>query len=207
MSYADQQMSGNRITALIIVALIHIALGYALVTGLAYEGFKQALKKVQAIDIKEDKVKPPPPPPPKNAPPPPPIVAPPPPINVAPVEAPHVETVREVPHLEIQKAAPRYQPKAPVPKTPANTWVNDDDYPPRAARESRGGVTGFRLSVGPDGRVTGCEITAPSGSPDLDQATCNYAPRRARFAPATDDNGQPTSGSYTGRVRWVPPTE
>ena len=37
MSYAQRkEMSGNRTVAIIIVALIHIALGYAIVTGLAY---------------------------------------------------------------------------------------------------------------------------------------------------------------------------
>ncbi|MEO0033950.1 MAG: hypothetical protein RIS94_3708, partial [Pseudomonadota bacterium] len=36
MAYADQQMSGNKITALILVALLHVVVGYALVTGLAY---------------------------------------------------------------------------------------------------------------------------------------------------------------------------
>ena len=34
MAYADQQMSGNKIAAIIIVALLHIAAIYALVTGL-----------------------------------------------------------------------------------------------------------------------------------------------------------------------------
>ena len=203
MSYADQQMSGNRLTALIVVALIHLALGYALVTGLAYEGFKQIVKKVQAVDIKEDKVKPPPPPPPpKNAPPPPQIVAPPPPINVAPPAAPVVPQapafVAPVQH------APAFQPRGPKAKNNSADWVTTDDYPPRALREMRGGVTGFRLTVDATGRVTGCEVTSSSGSADLDQATCSYASRRARFAPATDENGQPTSGSYPSRVRWVP---
>jgi protein TonB len=82
MAYADQQMSGNRITALVIVALIHVVIGYALVSGLAYEGVK-AVKKVTTVDVKEEEEpEPPPPPPPKDAPPPP-IVAPPPPVNVA----------------------------------------------------------------------------------------------------------------------------
>jgi len=35
-------MSGNKITALIIVAILHVALGYALVTGLAYEAYKMS---------------------------------------------------------------------------------------------------------------------------------------------------------------------
>ena len=54
MSYADQSMSGNRVTALIIVALIHILLIYALVTGLAYEGAKKLIQKVTTVDIKEE---------------------------------------------------------------------------------------------------------------------------------------------------------
>ena len=44
MAYADQQMSGNRIVAIIIVALIHVAVGYALVTGLAYSAVKKAIE-------------------------------------------------------------------------------------------------------------------------------------------------------------------
>ena len=76
MAYADQSMSGNRVTALIIVALIHIFVGYALVTGLAYEAAKKVIQKVTTVDIKEEvKKEEPPPPPPKTtkpaAPPPP----------------------------------------------------------------------------------------------------------------------------------------
>ena len=65
MAYADQQMSGNRIAAFIIVALLHLVLGYALVTGLAYEGVKKIMNKVTTIDIKKDEPKKEPPPPPK----------------------------------------------------------------------------------------------------------------------------------------------
>ena len=57
MAYADQQMSGNRVVAIIIVALIHIALGYALITGLAYNAVQQVVERVTTIDIEE----PPPP--------------------------------------------------------------------------------------------------------------------------------------------------
>ena len=207
MSYADQQMSGNRLTALIIVALIHLVVGYALVTGLAYSAAKQIMKHVTTVDIKKDEPKPPPPPPPpKNAPPPPPIVAPPPPVNIA-VAPPAIETRPTAPPIVIAPpapAAPRFQAKGPSPKNQPSMWVTTDDYPPRALREMRGGSTAFRLTVGPDGRVTGCEVTGSSGSPDLDQAACTYASRRARFAPAMDGDGQPTSGSYSSRVKWVP---
>ena len=82
MAYADQKMSGNRLTALIIVAILHVIVGYALVTGLAYEAVKKIKERVETFDVKEEKPPEEPPPPPPDAPvPPPPIVAPPPPIS------------------------------------------------------------------------------------------------------------------------------
>ena len=63
MAYADQQMSGNRITAIVVVVLIHVAVGYVLVTGLAYDAFQQVVKHVTTVDVKEPDKTPPPPPP------------------------------------------------------------------------------------------------------------------------------------------------
>jgi len=217
MAYADQQMSGNKITALIIVALIHIVVGYALVTGLAYSAAKQILKKVTTVDIKEpEKPKEPPPPPPKQEAAPPPPVAPPVKINVS-VAPPPIETVQVAPPPPpaivlapppvVAPPPPRFTPKLAQPKGRPGDWVTTNDYPSRALREEREGTTGFRLSVGPDGRVTNCEITSSSGSPDLDAATCDNLRRRARFTPATDGEGQPTSGSYSSRTRWVIPKD
>ena len=218
MAYADQQMSGNKITALIVVALLHILLGYALVTGLAYEAAKKVIQKVTTIDIKEEKKKDePPPPPPKKDVAPPPIVVPPPPINVS-VSPPQVQVVREIPpHVEVVPVvvrseapviqAPRFTPKSPVPRGRPGDWANANDYPSRALREEKEGVTRFRVSVGPDGRVTSCDITGSSGTPELDSATCSLVTRRARFTPATDGEGQPTSGSWGNSVRWQIPKD
>ena len=218
MAYADQKMSGNKVTALIIVALIHVFVGYALVTGLAYEAAKKVIQKVTTVDIKEEVKKEEPPPPPKKAdlPPPPPIVAPPPKINVS-VLPPPVTVVNTPPVapppmvvLPPPPAAPpppRFTPTSAVPKGNPGSWATTNDYPSRALREEREGTTGFRVSVGPDGRVTDCQITSSSGHADLDQATCDNVRRRARFAPATDGNGQPTTGSYANRVRWVIPKD
>ena len=216
MAYADREMSGNRITAFVIVALIHVAAIYALVTGLAYNAVQQVIKKVTTVDIKKDEPKPPPPPPPpKNAPPPPPV-APPVKINVA-VTPPQIQTVQTppppapvvvlAPPAPVAPPPPKFAPKGPKPKNDQASWVTTDDYPSRALRENRTGLSGFSLTVGPDGRVTDCQITSSSGSPDLDEAACTYAKRRARFAAATDGSGSPTSGSYPGRVRWVVPKE
>ena len=96
MAYADQQMSGNRITAFVIVALIHVVVGYALVTGLAYSAAQKVIQKVTTIDIEEEvkKEEPPPPPPKKLDVPPPPVrvVVPPTKINVTPPTAPQLDT-------------------------------------------------------------------------------------------------------------------
>lgn len=125
------------------------------------------------------------------------VVTPPPAAPVVPIIAPPAPV----------PAAPRVQPRQPTPKgNPAN-WATTNDYPTRALREEREGTTSFRVTVGPDGRVTGCSVTSSSGSPDLDDATCQNVTRRARFNPATDGEGQPTSGSYANRVRWVIPKD
>jgi protein TonB len=210
-------MSGNRITALIIVALIHVVVIYALVTGLAFEAAKKVIQKVTTVDVKEEvkKEEPPPPPPQTEKLPPPPIVAPPPKINLAPpppvtvVDAPPPPAPPPVilPPPPSAPPPPRFTPKAAVPKgSPAN-WATTNDYPARALREERSGTTGFRVTVGPDGRVTDCDVTSSSGHADLDAATCENVRRRARFTPATDGEGNPTSGSYSNRIRWQIPKD
>jgi protein TonB len=218
MAYADQQVSGNRIAAFVVVALLHLILGYALVTGLAYEGMKQIAKKLTTVEIKKDEKKEekkPPPPPKKVAPPP--IVAPPPRVNIN-VAPPAIETVREAPPppplppiaapaAPAAPPPPRIQPKNPAPKGNLANWATTNDYPTRALREERAGVTSFRVTVGADGRVSSCQVTSSSGSPDLDEATCSNVTRRARFTPATDGEGQPTTGTYSNRIRWVIPED
>lgn len=226
MAYADQQMSGNRIIALIIVGLIHVALGYALITGLAYEAVSKAIERVTTVDIEEppppepEDEPPPPEPQPESAPPPP--VAPPPPIRIAPAP-PTIRTQPTIPPpappaLRIPPAAPvgppppppappppRIEPKAAAPRGNPGSWATANDYPARALREEREGTTGFRVTVSPQGRVSNCTITRSSGHADLDDATCKNITRRARFTPATDGNGQPTTDTYSNAIRWVIP--
>lgn len=214
MSYADQSMSSNRVIAFIAVALIHIVMGYALVTGLAYEGYKKVIQRVTAVDIKEEVKKEPPPPPKKLDIKPPPIVVPPPKINVT-VTPQVFETVREPPPAPppivfappAAPPPPRFSPKGAVPKGNPGSWATTNDYPSRALREERAGTTGFRVSVGADGRVTDCSVTSSSGHGDLDAAACENIRRRARFTPAMDGEGQPTTGTYANRVRWVIPKD
>ena len=195
MAYADQSMSGSRLTALIIVALLHVVLIYGLVTGLAYEGVKKAIKRVTTVDIEEEvkEEEPPPPPPEKDLPPPPPIVAPPPKIDLAPAPA-KVTVVKEAP--------PPPPPTRPAePRNAPGSWATDNDYPSRAMREEREGTTTFSVTIDDNGRVASCRIVSSSGHADLDEATCKNVTRRARFRKPSDGYGD----TYTNRIRWVIP--
>jgi protein TonB len=213
MAYADQPMSGSRITALIIVALIHVVVIYGLVTGLAFSAAKKIIQRVTTINIEEEVKKeetpPPPPPKPTNLPPPPKDYIPPPiaPPVMAPAAPAPPPPPPPPPLAPPAPPPPRFSPTNPVPRGNPGSWATSNDYPGRALREEREGTTSFRVTVGPDGKVTGCSVTGSSGSPELDAATCSLVTRRARFAPAKDGEGNPTSGSYSNRVRWVIPKD
>jgi protein TonB len=85
--------------------------------------------------------------------------------------------------------------------------VTNADYPDAAIRAGESGTTGFRLDIGTDGRVTNCTITSSSGSRSLDDTACRLLTRRARFTPAQDSAGNPTTDTYSARFRWVLPDE
>ena len=210
MAYADQKLSGNRVTALIVVAILHIILVYALVTGLAYSAFQKVKERVETFDVKEEKPPEEPPPPPPDQPlPPPPIVAPPPPISFS-RPAPVLDTVTTPP-----PPAPVFTTAAPAPPPPPvaskargakpkgqGSWAAriQDNYPSAALRKEIEGTVGVRVTVGPDGRVSACTVSGSSGSGDLDSAACDGMTRYARFEPALDAGGSPTTGSFSTRI-------
>jgi protein TonB len=228
MSYANRkQMSSNRTAAIVIVALIHIALGYALVTGLAYNVIKKAAEDLKTFDVEEEPPPPPeepPPPPDQNTPPPPQIVAPP---SIVPsiLPSPQINTISEVrPQpitptapttkscpggmtVAIAQACPPVVSKAARAKANLNSLFSTDDYPQSSLRNEEHGTTVVRLSVGTDGRVTDCSVTSSSGSTALDNATCSIIRRRARYTPAQDQAGNPIGGSDSARIRWEIPDE
>ena len=218
MSYVDQRMSQGRIWAIIIVALLHAALGYAFVTGLAYTFVKNVSEDLKTFDVEE-------PPPPEEEPPPPeqpkqvqppPVVSPPPLVRTN-IQTPPMQTVRTAPPAPITYTAPPAPPTPPAPPPPpppprtvepararANlaSYVSNDDYPSAALRNGEEGTTGFRLTIGADGRVTNCAITSSSGSSSLDSTTCRLMRSRARFTPARDSNGNATTDTHSARITW-----
>lgn len=222
MAYADQKMSSGKIVALVIVALIHVALGYAFVTGLAYQYVKKANEKLDVFDVEP----PPPPPPPEEPPPPPPdqpnlpppptqVVTPPPMVvtnspvmmNTTPVIPPSPPPVAPPapPAPPPPPAPPRVSQAAGLKGNPAQ-FFGPDAYPPAAQRAEAQGRVVASLTVGTDGRVSDCVVTTSSGNSDLDSTTCRIARSRVRFTPAKDDAGNPMTSKYTLPVRWVLPS-
>ncbi|QIL02328.1 TonB family protein [Sphingomonas sinipercae] len=222
MSYANRkELSGNRTAAIVVVALIHLLLGYAIVTGLAYNVIKKAAADLKTFDVEE------PPPPPEEPPPPPedmpdvppppmqppPVVrvnTPPPPIRVQ--ESTVIPEPRPLPPIATPPGPPT-PPRPPAPPAKAQSAVSakgdlrslfsGDDFPAGVEDE---GTTQATLSIGTDGRVSNCSITRSSGSRALDSATCRVLKSRARFTPARDSSGNPISDTITTPlIRWVLP--
>jgi protein TonB len=216
MSYAQKkELSGNKTLSIIMVVLLQFALGYAIITGLAYNVIKKATEDLKTFDVEEQPPPPEePPPPPKDMPkvPPPPTTPPPlvrmqaptPPIQV--VESPTPPPIPPV----VQAPAPPPPPPPPRKVQSAQSAKGDlrslfsaDDYPASAQSAGAEGTVQASLTIGPDGRVVGCNVTRSSGNSSLDGATCNILRRRAKFTPARDSNGQPTTDSIsTPPIVW-----
>lgn len=77
-----------------------------------------------------------------------------------------------------------------------------EDYPTDALRKGDQGTVSVDLRIAPDGHVSDCSVVGSSGSPSLDAATCHVLTERARFEPATDHGGRPTSDHYRQRITW-----
>ena len=108
------------------------------------------------------------------------------------------------PHLPATRGAAPAAPGASsaVATRPLQTLIMAADYPPAALAARQEGRTSFRLAIGPDGRVNGCVVLGSSGSSALDAATCRLLRARARFTPARDSDGSPTSDNYFGAFDW-----
>lgn len=210
MAYAEEGISKNRMIALGIVALLHVFLGYAFITGLALKAVKAIVQPLETVNVKEEAPPPeePPPPPPKDIEIPP--FVPPPEVSIA-QDAPtnSITTQSEIARPDPPRMAPPAPPAPPAalaPPSPATpkgrgNAFSDDDFPDASRRAEEQGVTRVSYVVGSDGKVSSCTVTQSSGFPRLDDATCKIIMRRFRFNPATRD-GQPVPETKTQPVRW-----
>jgi len=174
VDYAQQQRSPvKHLPSVAMVVLLHIAIGYALVTGLARKVVEVIKAPIETKIIEEIKKPPPdipPPPPPKLAAPPPPFI-PPPEINIqVPVQqvAPTITTVTTTPpppgpppQVYVPPAPPA--PPAPVAAPPVRkeykaSFRVEPTFPRQAIQQGISGRVIAWVHVSPNGAVTNVQI-------------------------------------------------
>jgi TonB family protein len=76
-----------------------------------------------------------------------------------------------------------------IPARPINldSVITSADFPAGFHPAQRNFTTGVRLQIDRKGAVTRCDVEQPSGSDELDRATCALLTARARFVPAFED--------------------
>jgi periplasmic protein TonB len=168
VNYAERERNpAKHLPSIAMVVVLHIAIGYALVTGLArrvVEVIKQPLETKIIEEIKKPPPDTPPPPPPKLAPPPPPFI-PPPEINIqVPItqSAPTITTQSTTPP---PKVAPPPVPVAPQPlvrKEYKASYRVDPQFPRQAITQGLSGKVIAWVHVAPNGSVTNVEIRQSS---------------------------------------------
>ncbi len=182
MDYAQEQRSPTKhLVGIAVVILLHVALVYALLNGLATKVLEVVKKPLETKIIEE--IKPPPPPPPVQLPPPPKFLAPPPPYipppevqvnvppppnaiqtttNVVPVESPPIAAVAPAP----APPAPAAPPSPPSAKQACPNYqkaFGDTAYPRDAIRDGIDhGEAVMRFTVAANGEIK--DITAVSAS-------------------------------------------
>lgn len=199
------------------VALLHLLLGYALVSGLARKVVEVVKAPLETHLIDEVKPPPPPPPPPVTPPPqklaPPPAFVPPPEVTPPPQSQPTiaVTTTEPPPAPVVITPAP---PVVEAPPAPPRVAVaarlevascEKPDYPAAALRADATGTTKIRFAVDADGRVVRADLENPSGASRehrlLDRAAID-ALSRCRFKPGTDETGRPVGSTAFVSYVW-----
>lgn len=182
MSYLEQRNSSGRAMGFGFVVLLHLALIWALASGLGTKALEAVKGPIEAkiIDtppeVKRDE--PPPPPPPALDTPPPPFV-PPPEITINVPQTPPPTAIKAVQSKVAAPSAPSLSPRADP-----NHPNRKPPYPPSSVRMGEEGTVVLLLYIRADGTVQEARIDKSSGFPKLDQSAAKYAVKAWRFLPA-----------------------
>jgi len=204
LSYLDPPDSGRRVTGIVIVAILHIVLIYALVTGLARKVVAVLVPPLETKIIEEVKPPPvdkaPPPPPPKLAAPPPPFIPPP---------EVRIETPQQNLNTITAVSTTKPSTEAPVPRPTGSSRTaavveaagcEKPPYPPASQRAQETGIVVLSFLIGTDGLVHDSKVERSSGFRRLDEAA-----RRGlglcKFRPATVD-GKPEQAWARIEYEW-----
>lgn len=184
----------NRVVSLALVALIHVGIVYALVTGLAHQMVQMLPQnvKVNVIPPSAEKPVPPPPPPPTFKQPPP--FVPPPDVTIDLTQAAPATSA-----ITTQSAQKGITAPASVGRKHECTGF----YPPLSDKLGEEGTTTLNFKITTDGNVKDITVKKPSGFPRLDEAAVTCA-SKWRYKPAMQ-LGQPVEAAWATDVKWVIP--
>lgn len=219
----------NRIASAIGVAVLHILIGYMLITGLGMGAIRRAAQQMKLFTIAPE--------------PPPPIEKAVPPRTIARAAAKDQSSPKNLKAEPSPLVAPSVETRLPPPVVAAPTAgegaqasagasdvagpgsgaggnglgsggglaaraertagrLFDSDYPPSARRAGVEGIVYVRYTVNPDGRVGTCTVTRSSGSDALDRTTCRLIQRRFRYRAARDAQGRAVPDDISNFYEW-----
>ena len=191
MSYAQPHETGRRFTGFAVVVVLHVALVYALINGLARKIVEVVQAPLETKIIEEVK----PPPPDKPPPPPPKMAAPPPPY----IPAPEISISSPASMANTISVATNVRPvtEAPIPRpapvAPQRTAAVVDarncskpEYPPQSLRAQEEGLVVLQFLIGADGTAVDSKVEKSSGFRRLDEAA-RRALALCKFKPGTEE--------------------
>jgi protein TonB len=195
--------------ALVAIIGVHVAVIYALATGLGHQFIKQLPPPLVAGFLKDAR--------PNNTPPPPPKIGlveprkvdlgPPPdiPIDVGPDEGAISNGAQ---HTVVDPVLPQPPPAAvPVKRVsggPGKGFPNSEDYyPPAARRLGEQGNTAIEVCVDPNGKLTAePKVMQSSGSARLDEGAIKLARAGSGHYRASTENGTPVGSCYSYLIKF-----
>jgi len=206
----DSRFFARRSTTFLLVVCLHIALFYALMTGLEFKIFKVIPSTFETRVLQEQR-------PPEL-----PLPLPRPQLTATKIEAPIPEfpptgdfnetedIIHSQPPGTSSPVATQTPPSTPLHEVsrvqggPGIGFPNPDDYYPSSAkrREEQGSAT-VRVCVGANGRLTADPTTVQtSGSARLDEGALQLAKAGSGHYRATTEDGRPVNSCYSFRVRF-----
>ena len=214
MEFGQDGNAPTRFGGLVLVVLLHVALGYALVSGLArktVEVLRQTPIETRILqEIAPPPEPPPPPPPPPQLKAPPPPFLPPPEIRLATPPPPNAITQTtsvKPPEASLPPPAPPVAEVAAPVRVPASVNPAKDcrakpPYPSLSRRLGEEGVVVLQFTIEADGQVLEAKVKKSSGHPRLDKAAIDGLTTLCKFHPGTVD-GKPERATATIAYRWT----
>jgi protein TonB len=189
MNYAQQKSPGRQAVGFGLVVLLHVAIAYALISGLGKQMIEVIKQPIETKIIEETKppppdLPPPPPPPPQQAPPPP-FIPPPEIVINTPAPPPPVTAAVTAPPAAAAPVRPTAPPAPEIPdRNVSERPISAPPlvYPPRMQQSGREGSVDVECDVDTEGKTSNCAVVNSSGGSAFADAAMEYV-TKAKYSP------------------------